>query len=922
MMYQVFDYMERHPPRMVNLLLKAYLLLALVPHICISQANSAHLDKYVSREISNNEKPGFISIDCGIKIGYLHEETGIWYDSDKGFVDTGENHETSSSLNLNYPSFGKPLMTLRCFPEGDRNCYTLKPKQGKNKNYLLRAFFSYGNYDGNNQTQSFDLYLGLDLWRPINISPLDPYKYTEIIHTPSTDTIQVCLIKTGPTIPCIASLELRLLNNSTYQTHQITSTDVPRPRLKLQARPDVGSLSCLKLMTTRYGDDVYDRIWYCDPDLLHPYNDWYPLNLDESINMELETNNNAYKLPDEVLRSAVQPGNVSHTLGFTYADLGPRSPLIDRNSEYYVYFHFTEIVKLSDGKKRKINITLNSQSVLSEPLVLDYLKPITLNFKTKGDVWFNISATSDSDAPPILNAFEIHKLITPVVSPTDDRDVGTIMDIKSSYQINKLSWQGDPCLPKIFTWEGLVCKGDTIPRITSLNLSSSKLAGEINISFSYLTELESLDLSHNELEGHLPEFLAHLPKLKVLNLTGNRLSGPIPKDLKRMAHTTLQLSVDDNPDLCIKGSCKNKNIVVPIIGSLSGLVVILLISLAFWRFRRQKVGHSNSKKRGSLESTHEAFSYTEILNITNNFKTTIGEGGFGKVYLGILQNKTQVAVKMLSPSSMQGYKEFQSEAQLLAIVHHRNLVSLIGYCDEGEIKALIYEYMANGNLQQHLFVENSNILNWNERLNIAVDAAQGLDYMHNGCKPPILHRDLKPSNILLDDNMHAKISDFGLSRAFGNDVDSHISTGPAGTLGYADPEYQRTGNTNKKNDIYSFGIILFELITGQKALTKASGENLHILEWVIPIVEGGDIQNVVDSRLQGEFSINSAWKVVEIAMSCTSPDVVERPDMSEILVELKECLSLDMVQRNCGGTRAMDELVSVATISESTISAR
>jgi len=134
--------------------------------------------------------------------------------------------------------------------------------------------------------------------------------------------------------------------------------------------------------------------------------------------------------------------------------------------------------------------------------------------------------------------------------------------------------------------------------------------------------------------------------------------------------------------------------------------------------------------------------------------------------------------------------------------------------------------------------------------------------------------------------------------------------------------YQRTGNTNKKNDIYSFGIVLFELITGQKALTKASGENLHILEWVIPLVEGGDLQNVVDPRLQGEFSINSAWKAVEIAMLCTSPNVVERPDMSQILVEVKECLSLDMVQRNCGSTRPMDELVSVATISESTISAR
>ncbi|MCH88376.1 receptor-like protein kinase, partial [Trifolium medium] len=168
--------------------------------------------------------------------------------------------------------------------------------------------------------------------------------------------------------------------------------------------------------------------------------------------------------------------------------------------------------------------------------------------------------------------------------------------------------------------------------------------------------------------------------------------------------------------------------------------------------------------------------------------TIIGEGGFGKVYVGVLQNHTQVAVKILSPSSMQGYKEFQSEAQLLLIVHHRNLVSLIGFCDEGEIKALVYEYMANGNLKQHLLVKNTNILKWNERLNIAVDAAHGLDYLHNGCKPPIMHRDMKPSNILLDENMRAKIADFGLSRAFGDDIDSHISTRPAGTLGYADPE--------------------------------------------------------------------------------------------------------------------------------------
>ncbi|RHN39183.1 putative transferase, protein kinase RLK-Pelle-LRR-I-1 family [Medicago truncatula] len=135
-------------------------------------------------------------------------------------------------------------------------------------------------------------------------------------------------------------------------------------------------------------------------------------------------------------------------------------------------------------------------------------------------------------------------------------------------------------------------------------------------------------------------------------------------------------------------------------------------------------------------------------------------------------------------------------------------------------------------------------------------------------------------------------------------------------------KYQRTRKTNKKNDIYSFGIILFELITGKKAIARVSDEYLHILQWVIPIVEGGNIQNVVDSRLQGEFSINSAWKTVEIAKSCTSPNSVERPDMSQILVELKECLSLEMVQTNNASPRARDELVSVATVSETAILAR
>uniref|UniRef100_A0A2N9FBL9 Protein kinase domain-containing protein n=1 Tax=Fagus sylvatica TaxID=28930 RepID=A0A2N9FBL9_FAGSY len=300
-------------------------------------------------------------------------------------------------------------------------------------------------------------------------------------------------------------------------------------------------------------------------------------------------------------------------------------------------------------------------------------------------------------------------------------------------------------------------------------------------------------------------------------------------------------------------------------------------------------------KESNIKLNNHQYSYREVVAITNNFKTIIGEGGFGKVYLGILTDETQVAVKLLSSSSKQGNKEFRAEAQLLMIVHHKNLVSLVGYCDEGENKALIYEYMANGDLRHHLSVTNTNVLNWKERLQIAVDAAHGLEYLHNGCKPPIIHRDLKTPNILLNENMQAKIADFGLSRAFSTENDSHVSTDhPAGTRGYLAPEFQASGNVNRKSDVYSFGIVLFELITGRPAIIIEPKEHIHIVDWVYPIIESGDIQNIIDPKLQGEFHTNSAWKAVEIAMSCVPTAAIQRPDMSEVLAELKECLALEM----------------------------
>ncbi|XP_030949067.1 putative leucine-rich repeat receptor-like serine/threonine-protein kinase At2g19230 [Quercus lobata] len=294
----------------------------------------------------------------------------------------------------------------------------------------------------------------------------------------------------------------------------------------------------------------------------------------------------------------------------------------------------------------------------------------------------------------------------------------------------------------------------------------------------------------------------------------------------------LYASFGENPDLCLSDPCnrkKKKVFVIPVIASSIAAVLVLLFifsALAIYRMKR----HGGTVTKSSIKSQNQQYSYSEVVSITNNFKTIIGEGEFGKVYLGKLKDETKVAVKLLSTSSYQGYKEFQAEARLLMIVHHRNLVSLVGYCDEGEKKALIYEYMANGNLHQHLSVTNTNVLTLNERLHIAVDAAHGLEYLHNGCKPPIIHRDLKPSNILINEHMQAEIANFGLSRAFATESDSHVSTRPAGTLGYLDPEFQASGNFYKKSNVYSFGIILFELITGRAAIVRGPVKNSHILD--------------------------------------------------------------------------------------------
>ncbi|XP_059595456.1 putative leucine-rich repeat receptor-like protein kinase At2g19210 isoform X2 [Vitis vinifera] len=832
---------------------------------------SLHNSRWVSGTFHENQssrrkltaKEGFISIDCGIAPGsyYTDSETEIYYTSDAGFTDTGINYNVSEEYV--YQNNDQHLKNVRSFPEGDRNCYTLWPGQGKNHKYLIRARFLYGNYDSKNQLPIFKLYLGVDEWTTVNIRNVTSTYRKEIIHIPITDYIDVCLVNIGSGTPFISVLELKRLNDSIYSPAEPGS-------LILYDRWDFGTQQ-EEWKLIREKDDVYDRIW-------KPNTWWSWLSINSSV-VSSSFSTSDYKLPGIVMATAAKPANESESWGISL------SIDDDPSQKLYMYMHFAE-VEDHKGQIREFTVSVNDEP-FSGPVAPRLLFSDTVSSKysisgsTTKKLSFSLERTNRSTLPPIINAMEAYMIKEFPQSSTQQNDVDAIKRIKSDYAVGR-NWQGDPCLPMEYQWDGLTCSHNTSPTVISLNLSSSNLSGNILTSFLSLKSLQTL------------------------NLTGNNLTGSVPQAVTdKFKDGTLSLG--ENPNLCPTVSCqgqkkkKKKNkFFVPVLTSILSAIVILVLIAALAIIRKLTKRRETKAttietvterpKEGPLKSGNCEFTYSEVVGITNNFNRPIGRGGFGEVYLGTLADDTQVAVKVHSPSSNQGPKAFRAEAKLLTRVHHKNLVRLIGYCDDSTNMVLIYEYMSNGNLQQKLSArEAADVLNWKQRLQIAVDAAHGLEYLHNGCKPPIVHRDMKSSNILLTESLQAKIADFGMSR----DLQS-LSTDPVGTPGYFDPECQSTGNLNEKSDVYSFGIVLLELITGRRAIIPGG---IHIAGWVSPMIERGDIRSIVDPRLQGDFNTNSAWKAVEIALACVASTGMQRPDMSHVVVDLKECLEREVASR-------------------------
>ncbi|XP_062155929.1 serine/threonine-protein kinase PCRK1-like isoform X2 [Alnus glutinosa] len=297
------------------------------------------------------------------------------------------------------------------------------------------------------------------------------------------------------------------------------------------------------------------------------------------------------------------------------------------------------------------------------------------------------------------------------------------------------------------------------------------------------------------------------------------------------------------------------------------------------------------------QSNLREFTFSELKTATKNFSRSLmlGEGGFGGVYRAVIKStddphkKIDVAVKQLSRRGLQGHKEWVTEVNVLGVVEHPNLVKLLGYCAEdderGIQRLLIYEYMPNRSVQDHLSSRFRAPLPWTTRMRIAQDAARGLAYLHEGMDFQIIFRDFKSSNILLDEQWNAKLSDFGLARLGPSDGLSHVSTAVVGTIGYAAPEYIQTGHLTSKSDIWSYGVFLYELITGRRPFDRNRPKNeQNMLEWVKPHLSNArKFELILDPRLEGKYSLKSAQKLAAVANRCLVRQLKSRAKMSEVL---------------------------------------
>ncbi|XP_016170600.1 receptor-like protein kinase HSL1 [Arachis ipaensis] len=466
-----------------------------------------------------------------------------------------------------------------------------------------------------------------------------------------------------------------------------------------------------------------------------------------------------------------------------------------------------------------------------------------------------------------------------------------------------------------------------LSQLGKLVISDNELSGEIPLGISALEKLNDLDLSNNKLDGNIPSELGTLPVLNYLDLSGNLFSGRIPIELQNLNLNLLNLSNNQlsgeipkefdnenykksflgNPGLCssssVSGLCQNlgekkKNKikydwVFRFIFVLAGIVFVVGVTWFWFKFRSiKKIKKKVMPNMLKWRSFHKlGFSEYEVVKLLSE-DNVIGSGASGKVYKVVLSNGEAVAVKKLwGPKNRTTVSEkdgfFEAEVETLGKIRHKNIVRLWCCCNSGDSKLLVYEYMPNGSLADLLHSSKRSLLDWPIRYRIAIDAAEGLSYLHHYCVPPIVHRDVKSHNILLDEDFGAKVADFGVARTFSRVTQGAESMSAiAGSYGYIAPEYAYTLRVNEKSDIYSFGVVILELVSGRAPLDPAYGDK-DLVKWVSSTLEQSGEDQVIDPIMDVKYK-GEIIKVLNIGLLCTNPLPINRPSMRKVVTMLHE----------------------------------
>ncbi|KAM3207959.1 hypothetical protein ACQJBY_062937 [Aegilops geniculata] len=464
-----------------------------------------------------------------------------------------------------------------------------------------------------------------------------------------------------------------------------------------------------------------------------------------------------------------------------------------------------------------------------------------------------------------------------------DQDGSVIGIILSS---SGLSGILSPSIATLTTLQQLLLDGNSITggipqelgnlsNLMTLKLGRNSLNGSIPESFGFLSELQNLDLSENLLIGNIPNSLSNLSSLNNINLAYNSLSG---------------------------GS--SNSTVKVILGSIGGAVVLIVsvvLFLLWWQRMRHRPDiyidvagqHDHNLEFGQIKR----FSWRELQTATNNFseQNVLGKGGFGKVYKGVLPgpDSKKVAIKRLfEVGSPEGEMAFLREVELISIAVHKNILRLIGFCTTPTERLLIYPFMENLSVASRLrdIELNEPILDWTTRMTIALGAARGLEYLHEHCNPKIIHRDVKAANVLLDGNFEAVIGDFGLAKMMDMGRNT-VTTGVRGTMGHIAPEYFKTGRPSVKTDIFGYGVMLLEIVTGERAMfpdfLEGAGE-VMLVDQVKLLMQEGRLEEIVDRNIGCGYDFQELVKIIQVALLCTNIDPCQRPAMSEVVHMLEE----------------------------------